>query len=82
VNAEADQTYPDIIRDWWGVPTKFRADTHGKYATASLNEYMVYIAMMLCRLFERKAPLISLRHGCLFFMKQLKVLVSTRTKSY
>jgi hypothetical protein len=53
---EADQTYPDIIRDWWGVPSKFRADTHGKYATDSLNEYMVYVAMMLCRLFKKKSP--------------------------
>jgi hypothetical protein len=54
--AEADQTYPDIIRDWWGVPVKFRADTHGKYATASLNEYMVYVAMMIYRLFGKKIP--------------------------
>jgi hypothetical protein len=53
---EFDQTYPDIIKGWWGIPTKFRADTHGVYATTSLNEYMVYIAMMLCRLFGRKIP--------------------------
>jgi hypothetical protein len=53
---EFDQTYPDIIKTWWGVPAKFRADSHGVYATASLNEYMVYIAMMLCRLFGRKIP--------------------------
>jgi len=53
---EADQTYPDIIRDWWGVSAKFRADTHRKYPMASLNEYMVYVAMMLCRLFGNKIP--------------------------
>jgi hypothetical protein len=53
---EADQTYPDIIRDWWRCPSKFRADTHGVYATTSLNEYMVYVAIMLCRLFGRKDP--------------------------
>jgi hypothetical protein len=53
---EADQTYPDIIKDWWRDPAKFRADTHGIYATASLNEYMVYVAMMLCRLFRKKSP--------------------------
>jgi hypothetical protein len=51
-----DQTYPTIIKEWWGLPAKFRADTHGIYATASLNEYMVYIALMLCRLFGRKIP--------------------------
>jgi hypothetical protein len=50
-----DQTYPNIIKDWWGIPTIFRADTHGIYATTSLNEYMVYIALILCRLFERKS---------------------------
>jgi hypothetical protein len=54
--AEFDQTYPDIVKTWWGIPAKFRADSHGVYATTSLNEYMVYIAMMLCRLFGRKIP--------------------------
>jgi hypothetical protein len=53
---ESDQTYPGIIKDWWGIPTKFRADTHGIYATAPLNEYMVYVALMLCRLFGKKIP--------------------------
>jgi hypothetical protein len=53
---EADRTYPDIIRDWWRCPSKFRADTHGVYATTSLNEYMVYVSIMLCRLFRRKDP--------------------------
>jgi hypothetical protein len=51
---ELDQTYPGIIKDCWGIPTKFRANTHGIYATTPLNEYMVYIEMILCRLFERK----------------------------
>jgi hypothetical protein len=53
---EADQTYLDMIRGWVRSEAKFRADTHGIYATTSLNEYMVYIAMMLCRLFGRKDP--------------------------
>jgi hypothetical protein len=53
---EADRTYPDLIRDWWRCPSKFRADTHGVYATTSLNEYMVYVAIMLCRLFGKKDP--------------------------
>jgi hypothetical protein len=53
---EADQTYPDMIRGWARSEAKFRADAHGIYATASLNEYMVYIAIMLCRLFGRKDP--------------------------
>jgi hypothetical protein len=53
---ELDQTYLGIIKDWWGIPVKFRADTHGIYSTTSLNEYMVYITMMLCRLFGMKSP--------------------------
>jgi hypothetical protein len=53
---EADQTYLGIIKDWWRHPPKFRADTHNVYAIASLNEYMVYVAMMLCRLFGKKSP--------------------------
>jgi hypothetical protein len=53
---EVDRTYPDMIREWMRCPTKFRANTHGIYATSSLNEYMVYVAIMLCRLFGRKDP--------------------------
>jgi hypothetical protein len=51
---KVDLTYPDLIKGWWRFPSKFRADTHGNYATASSNEYMVYVAMMLCRLFGKK----------------------------
>ena len=53
---EADWTYPDMIREWARCPAKFRDDAHGIYATTSLNEYMVYVAIMLCRLFERNDP--------------------------
>jgi hypothetical protein len=53
---EEDQTYPDIIKDWWRHPPKFKVDTHNVYSMASLNEYMVYVAMMLCRLFRKKTP--------------------------
>jgi hypothetical protein len=42
--------------EWWRCPSKFRADTHGIYATTSLNECMVYATIMLCRLFEKKNP--------------------------
>jgi hypothetical protein len=53
---EVDQTYLDIIKYWWRHPKKFRADTHNVYATASLNDYMVYVAMILCRHFRKKSP--------------------------
>jgi len=48
--------YPGIIKDWWRNEEKIRANTHGVYATTSLNEYMVYVAMMLCRIFGKKCP--------------------------
>jgi hypothetical protein len=53
---EFNQTYLGIIKEWWGIPTRFRADTHGIYSTAPLNEYMVCIALMLCGIFGRKIP--------------------------
>jgi len=53
---EAGQTYPHIIKEWWWNEEKFRADTHGVYTMASSNEYMIYVAMMLCILFGKKIP--------------------------
>jgi hypothetical protein len=53
---EGGQTYPDMIKGWARDENKFRANKHGIYATASLNEYMIYLGMMLCRLFGRKDP--------------------------
>jgi hypothetical protein len=53
---EFDQTYTGIIKEWWGIPPRFRADTHGIYATSLLNKYMVYIALILCIIFGRKIP--------------------------
>jgi hypothetical protein len=50
---EGGQTYPDMIRGWSRDENKFRADLHGIYATASLNYYMRYLAMMLCRLYGK-----------------------------
>jgi hypothetical protein len=54
---ESDQTYPGIIKDWWRNEEKFRDETHGIYDIASLNEYMVYVVMMLCRHFGKKSPI-------------------------
>jgi hypothetical protein len=51
-----DKTYPDIIKLWWGNLEKFRADIRGIYATASLDTHMIYIALMLYRLFRKKNP--------------------------
>jgi hypothetical protein len=48
------KNYPDLIKDWWACPEKFREDIHGLYATASLDAHMNYVAMMLCRLFGKE----------------------------
>jgi hypothetical protein len=53
---ESDQMCSDLIKHWWRNEGKFMADTHGIYTTALLNEYMIYVAMMLCRSFSKKSP--------------------------
>jgi hypothetical protein len=68
-----NKSYPYIIRSSWGHPEKFRpekfrADSHGMHATMSLDVHMIYVAIMLCRLFEKKSPThfpvewVSIRH--------------------
>jgi len=49
-----DKIYPDLIKSWWGNPDKFRADTHDIYATTLLEAHMIYVAIILCRLFGKK----------------------------
>jgi hypothetical protein len=51
---EGGQSYPDMIKEWVRDKNKFRADANGIYATASLNDYMRYLVMMLCRLYGKK----------------------------
>jgi len=51
---EGVKNYPNLIKDWWARPEKFRAHTHGIYATTSLDTHMMYVTMMLCRLFGRE----------------------------
>jgi hypothetical protein len=46
----------DIIGTWWGHPEKIWTDSHGVYATVSFDVHMVYVAMMICRLFGKKSP--------------------------
>jgi hypothetical protein len=36
-----------LIKDWWGHPEKFRADTHDIYATTLLDAHMICVAMIL-----------------------------------
>jgi hypothetical protein len=46
----------NIIRSWWGHLKRIRIDTHGIYSTMSLDTHMVFVAMMICRLFEKRIP--------------------------
>jgi len=50
------RTNHDIIKTWWGNTTKFKTDAHVIYSTSPLDAHILYIAMMLCRLFSRKNP--------------------------
>jgi hypothetical protein len=51
-----DNIYPDINKSWWGHPEKFRVDAHEIYATSLLDTHMIYVALMLCRIFGKKGP--------------------------
>jgi hypothetical protein len=51
---EGAQSYSDMIREWVRDKNKFRAESQGIYATASLSDCMRYLAMMLCRLYGKK----------------------------
>jgi hypothetical protein len=48
------KNYPELIKDWWACLEKFREDTHDIYATTSLDVHMMYVVMMLCRIFGRE----------------------------
>jgi len=46
----------DIVKNWWGNPTKFKTDTHGIYSTTYLDAHFLCISMMLRQLFWKKNP--------------------------
>jgi hypothetical protein len=45
---------PDLIKDWYSRLEKFRADSHGTYLVSSLEPHIMYIAMMMCRLYGKE----------------------------
>ena len=49
-----DITIHDIVKTWWGNPSKFKYDTHGVYYTTSCDAHIMYISMMLYIIFGRK----------------------------
>jgi hypothetical protein len=44
----------DLIKDWYSHPEKFRADSHGIYPVSALEPQIMYIAMMMCRLYGKE----------------------------
>jgi hypothetical protein len=49
-----EKNLPDLIKDCYSRPEKFRADSHGIYVVSSLEPHMMYITMMMCRLYGRE----------------------------
>jgi hypothetical protein len=45
---------PDLIKDWYSRPKKFRADSHGIYPFSALEPHIMYIAMMMRRLYGKE----------------------------
>ena len=45
---------PDLIKDWYSRPEKLRANSHGVHTVSSLEPHIMYIEMMMCRLYERE----------------------------
>jgi hypothetical protein len=45
---------PNLIKDWYSCPKKFRADSHGIYVVSALEPHIMYIEIMMCRLHGRE----------------------------
>jgi hypothetical protein len=44
----------DLIKDWYSCPEKFREDSHGIYLVVALEPHIMYIEMMICRLYGKE----------------------------
>jgi hypothetical protein len=52
--AQYGKNLPDLIKDWYSRPEKFRVDSHGIYTVSALEPHIMYIAMMMCRLYGKE----------------------------
>jgi len=52
--AQYGKNLPDLIKNWYSRPEKFRADSHGVYTFSALEPHIMYIAMMMCRLYGKE----------------------------
>jgi hypothetical protein len=49
-----DRIVHDIVKTWWGNENKFKADSHGIYSTTSCDAHIMYVVMMIIRLYANK----------------------------
>jgi hypothetical protein len=42
------------MKEWYSHLEKFRAESHGVYIVSSLEPHIMYIAMMMCRLYGKE----------------------------
>jgi hypothetical protein len=49
-----EKKLPDLIKDWYSHPEKFRANSHGIYLVSTLEPHIMYIKMMMCRLYGKE----------------------------
>jgi hypothetical protein len=52
--AQYGKNLADLIKDWSSHPEKFRANSHGVYVVSRLEPHMMYIEIMMCRLYGRE----------------------------
>jgi hypothetical protein len=52
--AQYGKNLPYLIKDWYSHPEKFRVDSHGVYTAVALEPHIMYIAMMMCRLYGKE----------------------------
>jgi len=52
--AQYGRNLPDLIKDWCSCPEKFRPDNDGTCVVSSLEPHMMYISMMMCRLYGKE----------------------------
>jgi hypothetical protein len=49
--AQYGRNLPELIKDWFSFPENFRSDSHGIYTVFTLETHMMYVEMMMCRLY-------------------------------
>jgi hypothetical protein len=53
---ECIRSVHNIDKTWWGKENKFKENSHGIYSMTYCDAHIMYIPMMLCRLYGKKNP--------------------------